>query len=141
VRGVVTTGPLRVSHPHGSNVDVRAHLDHVAVLPETAVLVSHGGHGSVLGALSVGVPVVCVPQGRDQADIAARLRRLGAGVVVNRRSTPSRLRRAIRTVLGDDRYARSAVAASAAIRNAEVADPVALLERVAAANARPRTAQ
>src|SRR5439155_17040656 len=74
VRGLVTCGPA--VHPSDvaapSNVDVQPFVDHDAVLADGSLLISHGGHGSVVGAVARGVPVLCIPQGRDQHDVAAR---------------------------------------------------------------------
>jgi MGT family glycosyltransferase len=68
VRGVLTTGravdPAEVPAP--ANVRVVRAAPHRAVLPEAAAVVTHAGHGTVLKALAAGVPLVCVPMGRDQ---------------------------------------------------------------------------
>ena len=53
------------------------------VLAEAAVVVCHGGSGTVLGALVAGVPLVVVPLFADQPDNAERVAAVGAGVVVD----------------------------------------------------------
>jgi UDP-glucoronosyl and UDP-glucosyl transferase len=40
---------------------------------------------TVLKALAAGVPLVCIPIGRDQKDNATRVLRLGAGLQVSKR--------------------------------------------------------
>jgi MGT family glycosyltransferase len=111
VRGVVTTGPsidpaLLPAAPAG--VQVVASAPHRAVFGQAAAIVSHCGHGTVMKALAHGVPVVCLPMGRDQLDVAARVEAAGAGVRLRPGSSPRALRTAIRRVVGDPAYGRAA---------------------------------
>ena len=82
VRGLVTAGPSvdasAVAAP--PNVSVVASAPHDAVLRQAAAVIGHGGHGTTIKALAHGVPVVAVPMGRDQNDIAARVVASGAGL-------------------------------------------------------------
>ena len=58
------------------------HVDFVPfrwLLKRSALLVHHGGIGSMSQALAAGVPQVIMPMGFDQCDNAARVERLGAG--------------------------------------------------------------
>jgi UDP:flavonoid glycosyltransferase YjiC (YdhE family) len=48
------------------NVRVEHWVDQARVLEECAVVVSHGGSGTFLGALAQGVPQLCLPQAADQ---------------------------------------------------------------------------
>jgi MGT family glycosyltransferase len=70
VRGLVTTGqavdPTELRP--APNVAVIASAPHSAVLEHASVVITHGGHGTVMRALAAGVPMVVLPQGRDQAD-------------------------------------------------------------------------
>ena len=110
VRGLVTTGravdPADIPAP--ANVRVVQAAPHGAVLPETAVVVTHAGHGSVLKALAAGVPLVCMPMGRDQKDNTVRVLRLGAGVRVDKSAPPDRIAAAVRLLLEDPSYAGAA---------------------------------
>jgi MGT family glycosyltransferase len=110
VRGLVTTGravdPEDVPAP--ANVRVVRAAPHGAVLAEAAAAVTHCGHGSVLKALAAGVPLVCMPMGRDQKDNAVRVLRLGAGVRVNKKAPPDRIAVAVRQVLDEPSYADAA---------------------------------
>ncbi len=90
------------------------------LLAAADVVLTSGGHGMVAKALTRGLPVVCVPGGGDQREVAGRVRRLGAGVV----TTPGGVRTAVLRVLGDPAFARAARAAAA--RPAGV-DPVQVL--------------
>ncbi|WP_040337165.1 nucleotide disphospho-sugar-binding domain-containing protein [Candidatus Blastococcus massiliensis] len=110
VRGLITTGravdPAEIPAP--GNVRVVRAAPHRAVLAETAVALTHAGHGSVLKALAAGVPLVCMPMGRDQKDNTARVLRLGAGVRVPQDASPERIADAVREVLDDPAYGAAA---------------------------------
>lgn len=102
--GVVQPGELGASE----NVVCVESAPHHAVLPHVALVVTHGGHGTVMKALSHGKPVVCVPFGRDQADNAARVEAAGAGVRVSKGGSTRTLRRTIERALGDRSLAEGA---------------------------------
>ena len=68
--------------PGGPGVHVESYVPHAAVLPHAAVVISHGGMGSLLEAFRAGVPSVCVPLGRDQADNAAAAAGRGAAIAL-----------------------------------------------------------
>jgi MGT family glycosyltransferase len=110
VRGVVTTG--RAVDPEGipapPNVDVLQAAPHRRLLAEASVVVTHAGHGTVVKTLAAGVPLVCMPMGRDQKDNTVRVQRLGAGVRIRQSSTPEQIAAAIKDVLNDARYASAA---------------------------------
>lgn len=82
VRGVVTTGPAvdpsAIEPP--DNVQVVRSAPHAAVLRKASVVVTHGGHGTVVKALAAGLPLLIMPMGRDQGDNAARASARGAGL-------------------------------------------------------------
>ena len=54
-------------------------VPHGEVLPHASLVVTHAGMGTVMSALSHGVPLLCLPLGRDQFFNAAMVERLGAG--------------------------------------------------------------
>ncbi|MGX7694306.1 glycosyltransferase [Gordonia polyisoprenivorans] len=85
------------------------------------VVVCGGGHGMLAKSLSAGVPVVTVPGGGDQWELANRVARQGGGLVV-RPVEGHAIADAVATVLGDPRYARAAAAAAASM--SDVVDPV-----------------
>jgi MGT family glycosyltransferase len=84
-----------------ANVHLSGHVRHAAVLPWASAFVSHGGLGSVLAALSHGLPQVCLPLGREQPQNAAAVERVEAGCTVEPTSTPDELRAAVERVLDD----------------------------------------
>jgi UDP:flavonoid glycosyltransferase YjiC (YdhE family) len=101
VHGVVTLGPALESARFRipENVTAFDHLPHCAILPGAAAVVAHAGHGTVMAALAYGVPLVCIPMGRDQYHVAGRVAAVGAGLVVDRNSTTDVIWRALSEVL------------------------------------------
>ena len=97
------------------------------LLRASSVLVCGGGHGMLAKALLAGVPVVVVPGGGDQWEMANRVARQGSGVIV-RPATVDGLRAAVARVLGDARFAAAAARAAATV--AEVRDPVEMCHAV-----------
>jgi UDP:flavonoid glycosyltransferase YjiC (YdhE family) len=69
--------------PQPPNVRVERYLPQAELLPRCSAVVSHGGSGSVLGALTHGLPMVLVPMGADQPANADRCAELGVGVVLD----------------------------------------------------------
>ena len=138
VRGLVTTGPAvnpeQIEAPDG--VTVTRSAPHREVLAHTDVLVTHGGHGTVVKGLVAGVPIVCMPTGRDQPDNAARLVHRSAGVKVSKNASPAKVAAAVRRVLDDPSYRRCAARLGEQLRaEAESGAAVAELEGLAAAGA------
>ena len=64
-------------------MQIERYLPHSAVLPRCDVVVSHGGSGTVIGALAAGLPSVVLPMGADQPLNAARCEALGVGVALD----------------------------------------------------------
>jgi demethyllactenocin mycarosyltransferase len=92
-----------------AHIDVRRRVPQLRVLSEADLFVTHAGMGSVMEALSFGVPMVTVPQMTEQRANAERVAELGAGVVLHRdRVTAETLGAAARAVLGDPRFAERA---------------------------------
>ena len=107
---VVTTGPALDPGEviAANNTTVVAHISHRSVLDRVDLVVTHAGHGTVLSSLTAGVPLVCMPMGRDQHDVAARVAAIGAGVVLNIDAPGAEILRAARRVLDDDTFATAA---------------------------------
>jgi MGT family glycosyltransferase len=104
VRAIVTTGPaVDVTALRSSpNVVVVESAPHRDVLQHAALVITHGGHGTVMKALAAGVPLVLLPHGRDQGDTAARVSARGAGVTLARTAGVRVIRRATLHVLRRD---------------------------------------
>lgn len=141
VRAVVTLGPtVSPEEVRGTeNVCVVASAPHGPLLREAALLVSHCGHGTTIKAMSAGVPMVCIPMGRDQGDCAVRVVSRGAGVLVKKTASAAEIRRAVRDALANPSLREAAATMSAAIARAEgQADAVAELESLRASKSPPR---
>ena len=77
VRVLATVGPSAdpaVLGDQPDHVRIERYVPQTRVLPHCRVVVSHGGSGTVLGALAVGLPQVCLPQGADQFQNARQWR-------------------------------------------------------------------
>ncbi len=67
VRVLLTTGPNMADHPLGSippKVIVETFVPQAQVFQHAEVVVTHGGSGTVLGALAAGLPLVVASMGR-----------------------------------------------------------------------------
>ncbi|WP_019203338.1 glycosyltransferase [Tsukamurella sp. 1534] len=91
-------------------------------------VVCGGGHGMLTKALTAGRPVVVVPGGGDQWELANRVARQGSGVLV-RPATAGAIADGVRRVLGEPSFARAAREAAASAHR--VADPVTVCEAYA----------
>ena len=68
--------------PQPDHVHVASYISQALLLPRVALFVSHAGSGSIMGALTHGVPLALIPRGADQPENAARCEALGVGRVV-----------------------------------------------------------
>ncbi|HEY2599366.1 MAG TPA: glycosyltransferase [Candidatus Dormibacteraeota bacterium] len=140
VRGLVTHGPaLRPTDLKlPDNVLALDFANHHAILTRAAAVITHGGHGTVMAALSHGVPVLCMPMGRDQHYVSERVRAAGAAVVIDSQSRPADIARALQLLMTESSYRVAAVRLRAAIANARArGGAVAELEALAAGRAGP----
>jgi UDP:flavonoid glycosyltransferase YjiC (YdhE family) len=107
LRVVATTNRLRSgalpdAPPNAVVVDW---LSYSQVMPQAALVVCHGGHGTVARALGTGAPVLCCPAVGDMAENSARVAWAGAGLMLPRRLTGAApLRWAVRRIIGDSRF-------------------------------------
>ena len=90
---LVTNFPEQVPTDLPSHVKTFGYLPFSDVLPHTAVLVYHGGIGTLAQTIRAGIPHLVVPSGHDQFDNAWRVEQLGLG-----RSLPQARYRADRVV-------------------------------------------
>ncbi|UUO00584.1 glycosyl transferase [Mycolicibacterium novocastrense] len=102
------------------------------LLARADLAICGGGHGMVAKTLLAGVPMVVVPGGGDQWEIANRVVRQGSAQLV-RPLTPDALAQAVREVLGTPRYRQAARRAGASV--ADVADPVRVCHEALGASA------
>lgn len=135
VRALVTLGPSLAADAVTSpapHIVIVPTAPHGLVFPHCAAAITHCGHGTTIRALAAGVPLVCMPMGRDQNDTAARVVARRAGVRVKPTASVQAIRGAVETVLRDPQYAAGAASLRDAFaREAREVEPVALLEELA----------
>lgn len=138
VRGLVTLGPAlrQQAFSFPPNVWSESYAPHTLVCPYTDLVVTHGGHGTIMAALSAGVPLVCLPMGRDQGENAARVRWHGVGVRRSHAASVAELRQAIRLVLKEPRYReRAREIAKSIARQGGPSEAIQEIELLAASSA------
>ena len=111
-RAILTVGPSMDpdSFDAPDTITILQSAPHSRILPHVDAFVTHCGHGSVMKALSFGVPMVAVPMGRDQDDTAARIVARGLGVKTKAR--PRNIAKAIANVIDTPGYRQAADAIS-----------------------------
>ncbi len=91
--------------PVPSNARLVEWLSYSAAMPHADVVVCHGGHGTLMRALSCGVPVVSVPAAGDMAENSVRVQWAGAGISLPRRFLSARtLRWTVERVLAEPAF-------------------------------------
>lgn len=118
------------------NACVVPFIPHAEVLPQTAVMVTHAGHGTATAALEHGVPLVCLPNTTsDQPALAAQVAALGAGIALDGDTAPAEtIADALMRILSDSSFRDAArrLAATIAAANASETTIAWLEARVAA---------
>ena len=101
--------------PPGKFTDVPANVlkvdfvPQLSLLPHLDAIVFHGGHNTLVGALSHGVPVVCAPIRDDEPILADQVSRAGAGIRVNHnRGRAEDIAAALAAVLEEPSYREAA---------------------------------
>jgi MGT family glycosyltransferase len=91
------------------NVHVERYIPQTLLFPRCAAVVTHGGFGTVLSAISHGLPLVVIPIAADQPANARRCTALGVGRALDvTKVTPGTVREAVRVVLDEPRYSVNA---------------------------------
>ena len=134
-RVLVTSGPAidPASLPAAANTTVVRSAPHAQLFSEAAAVVTHAGMGTVTRALAGGVPLVCVPMGRDQLDVAARVVYRGAGLRLRPGAKPSAIAAAVERVIHEPGFRAGAQRIGASIR-ADAAAQLGLTELEALAS-------
>jgi len=111
VYGVVTTGhsidPGALKP--ADNVAVFANADHDQLMQRASLVVTHGGHGTFMRALSYGLPMAIIPGlASDQPVHAASAQAWGAGLALPNDASAEAMRSAVATILADPSYRAAA---------------------------------
>ena len=110
LEAVITVGPaveVDAVAP-ARNVAVVRYIAHRTVLPDCALVITHAGLGTVMAALAHGVPLLCLPMGREQHDNAARVAACEAGLVLTPDADVDEISQAIRAMLAAPEYRTAA---------------------------------
>lgn len=100
---LVTNFPEQLPRNLPPTIKAFEYLPFSRILPRAAVLVYHGGIGTLSQALHSGVPQLCVPHAYDQFDNGWRIARLGVGVSVPiERYTAARVAPTIRQLIDNE---------------------------------------
>jgi UDP:flavonoid glycosyltransferase YjiC (YdhE family) len=112
MRGVIATGGqadgLPQDHP---DIKVTPFIDGNHVLEECAMVICHGGNGTIYQALGKGVPVIGIPTIPDQQFNMRRVEALGVGLTITPKQfekSASTLHTAVQTILSTPRFADNA---------------------------------
>ena len=81
---------------------------HSQVMREAAVVVTHGGHGTVMRALLSRVPMLVIPHGRDQNDNAVRVTERAAGLSLMADASVEAIRAACERLLNEASFKTAA---------------------------------
>jgi UDP:flavonoid glycosyltransferase YjiC (YdhE family) len=105
--GGKNTEQLRRRYPE-ANVVVEDFLDFDLLFPHADLFICNGGYGSILLALSNGVPVLSAGVREGKNDINARIDFFGFGVdLKTEHPTPEKIAKGVTRVLGDKRFAQN----------------------------------
>ncbi len=133
-RVLVTTGPAidPESLPAAANAVVLRSAPHTELFPGAAVVLTHAGMGTVTRALAAGVPLVCLPMGRDQLDVAARVVHANAGVRLRPSAKPGAIAAAVERMIREPEFRNAARRIGARlVADAAAQQGIAELEAVA----------
>lgn len=112
VRALLTIGndlPLELLGTVPANVHVERFVPQDEVLPHAALVLNHGGSGTVQGALAAGVPQIVAPLFADQPHNAAQVASSGVGLGLPVGGAPvEQVRKAVVEVLEQPRFRTAA---------------------------------
>lgn len=95
--------------PQPPNVHIEHYIPQSLLLPYCDLVITHGGSGTVMDALSHGLPMVVIPIAADQPPNAQSCARLGAARIIQPdQRTSDAIREATRDVLQNPNYRQNA---------------------------------
>lgn len=134
VQGLVTLGPAMESEIFdipSLNVKAIANASHARIFPDASCIITHAGHGTVMRALVNGIPLVCLPMGRDQGDNAAKVVYHGAGINLSKGASSNEIKKAVSKIISNPTYRLNAEIIGAKIKtDAEMESVAAALENL-----------
>ena len=134
--GSIEAGELRAR----DNCVVVESAPHGAVMREAALVVTHGGYGTVMRALVSRAPMLVIPHGRDQNDNAVRVTERSAGLSLMPGASVEEIRSAVQRLLTQPQFRAAAKRLGDAVASeAERSNVVEEIE-AAAKDAQPSSA-
>jgi len=119
---IVTTGPAvdpaSLSVP--KNATVHRFVNHNEVMPGCSAVICHGGHSTSMRTLAHGLPVMVLPMNpmMDQHMVGKAISNAGAGVVLNRKSSPEQIGAALTALLASESQRKAAAYVGTRLRRA-----------------------
>ena len=89
------------------NIKTYERVDQLEVLSRADVFITHCGMNSVSESLYMATPMALYPQTDEQNAVARRTREIGAGILLDDDSAEG-IRRTVKTLLSDQKYAKTA---------------------------------
>ena len=119
IDSVISTGADIRSHDlplPAPGVQIESFVPQRELLSRCHAVVCHGGSGTLIDALSLGIPVVVLPLGADQADNADRCEALGVGIALDPLTVaPASIAEATRTVIDVAGFSKAAATLAAEV--------------------------
>lgn len=122
VRGVVTVGDSvdAAALEPKDNVVIFATADHDDLMRQADLVLTHGGHGTLMRALRNGLPVIIVPgMGGDQPVNAAAAEAWGVGLALPADASSNDMREAVAEVLRTPQYRNRAADISSQLQSCD----------------------
>jgi UDP:flavonoid glycosyltransferase YjiC (YdhE family) len=130
-------GPnVKMSDLHApDNVRLVQSAPHNLVMKEVSLVVTQGGHGTVSRTLTHGLPMLVIPNGRDQNDNAARVEAKGAGLQLPPTATEAEIAAAVTRLIDEPHFRAAARRLGAAMQDdGDAADLVDEMESIVTAH-------
>jgi MGT family glycosyltransferase len=143
IDAVATAGPnlniADLSAPE--NVCLLHSAPHDTVMKEVSLVITQGGHGTVNRALINGLPLLVLPNGRDQEANAARVEAKGAGLRLAPTASEAEIASGVRRLIEEPHFRTAARRLGDAIKaDLDKSAVVREMEAIVAARRRARTA-
>jgi UDP:flavonoid glycosyltransferase YjiC (YdhE family) len=104
---IVTTGPRRDPMTLGAlprNVRVAAYISHEQLLPRCDAIITHGGAGTLIASIKLGLPLLLIPMFGDQPANAEMAEAAGVALILQPSTiTPTAVREATYALLNESR--------------------------------------